>query len=261
MLQQDRVRQHSSEKANERIDRATQRRVLRAGGESKPALSRRLEELDSEWDMERVLETNASALALGGVLLGLLVNKKFFAIPCFVLPFLLLHAIKGWCPGALRPMQSGDGLVVRVRPFGGRLDSTQIAGIADLAERYGNGLIDVTSRANLQIRGVTDEGHQPLLEGLARLHLLDPDPATEQRRNVLATPFWNVRDETQALAAELDEALAESTLDLPTKFGFARKNPSPICTNPSAFPHFVTRGVRRPISKCSMVSERCMPLN
>ena len=32
-------------------------------------------------------------------------------------------AIKGWCPGALRPMQSGDGLVVRVRPFGGRLEA------------------------------------------------------------------------------------------------------------------------------------------
>ena len=51
-------------------------------------------------------------------------------------------AIKGWCPGALRPMQSGDGLVVRVRPFGGRLEAAQVAGIADLAERYGNGLID-----------------------------------------------------------------------------------------------------------------------
>ena len=29
--------------------------------------------------------------------------------------------IKGWCPGALRPMQSGDGLVVRIRPPTGRL--------------------------------------------------------------------------------------------------------------------------------------------
>ena len=60
--------------------------------------------------------------------------------------------IKGWCPGALRPMQSGDGLVVRVRPFGGRLDAAQISGLAHLAEHHGNGLIDVTSRANLQIR-------------------------------------------------------------------------------------------------------------
>jgi hypothetical protein len=111
MLQPDRVRQHTPAKANERIDRATQRRVLRAGGESKPALSRRLEELDSEWDMERILETNASGLALGGVLLGLLVNKKFFAIPCFVLPFLFLHAIQGWCPPV--PMFRARGVRTR----------------------------------------------------------------------------------------------------------------------------------------------------
>jgi hypothetical protein len=98
MIQQDRVREHSPEKFNQRIDRATQRRVLRAGGESNPALSRRLDQLDREWDMERVLETNASALALGGLLLGLFVNKKFFVVPCLVLPFLLQHATQGWCP-------------------------------------------------------------------------------------------------------------------------------------------------------------------
>lgn len=130
-------------------------------------------------------------------------------------------AVKGWCPGALRPMQSGDGLVVRVRPFGGRLEAAQIAGLAELADRHGNGLIDVTSRANLQIRGVSDQSHRPLLDGLARLRLLDPDPETETRRNILVTPFWSPGDETQALAAELEEALANSALALPTKFGFA----------------------------------------
>ncbi|MCK1739681.1 precorrin-3B synthase [Bradyrhizobium sp. 139] len=129
--------------------------------------------------------------------------------------------VKGWCPGALRPMQSGDGLVVRVRPFGGRLEATQAAGLAELAERFGNGLIDVTSRANLQIRGVSEQGHRPLLDGLARLRLLDPDIGVEARRNILVTPFWSLGDETQALAAELEEALADSALDLPTKFGFA----------------------------------------
>jgi precorrin-3B synthase len=129
--------------------------------------------------------------------------------------------VKGWCPGALRPMQSGDGLVVRVRPFGGRLEAEQVAGLAELAERYGNGLIDVTSRANLQIRGVTEQSHRRLLDGLALLRLLDPDADIEGRRNIVVTPFWNVGDETQALAAELEEALAESGLELPTKFGFA----------------------------------------
>jgi hypothetical protein len=97
-MKQDRVREHSPAPLNERIDRATQRRVLRAGGESEAALSRRIEQLDAEWDMERVLETNASAIALSGVLLGLFVNRKFFIVPCIVLPFLLQHATQGWCP-------------------------------------------------------------------------------------------------------------------------------------------------------------------
>lgn len=130
-------------------------------------------------------------------------------------------AVKGWCPGALRPMLSGDGLVVRVRPFGGRLEAAQITGLAELAGRHGNGLIDVTSRANLQIRGVSEQSHRPLLDGLARLALLDPDPATEARRNILVTPFWRAGDETRSLTAELEEALADSALALPTKFGFA----------------------------------------
>jgi hypothetical protein len=97
-MKQDRVREHSPAKFNERIDRATQRRVLQAGGETRAALSRRIEGLEEEWDMERVLETNASAIALSGVLLGLFVNRKFLVIPCLVLPFLLQHAIQGWCP-------------------------------------------------------------------------------------------------------------------------------------------------------------------
>src|SRR5262249_44518179 len=94
-------------------------------------------------------------------------------------------------------------------------------GLAQLAERHGNGLLDVTSRANLQIRGVTEASHRPLLDGLAKLALLDPDADTESRRNILVTPFWHAGDETQALAAELEEALADSALMLPTKFGFA----------------------------------------
>jgi precorrin-3B synthase len=130
-------------------------------------------------------------------------------------------AIKGWCPGALRPMLSGDGLMVRIRPHGGRLDARQAAGIAALAKRHGNGLIDLTSRANLQIRGVGDEGHWPLIEELSRLNLIDPDPYSEARRNILVTPFWSAGDDSYSLAAELEQGLARAPLDLPTKFGFA----------------------------------------
>ncbi|WP_315831803.1 precorrin-3B synthase [Bradyrhizobium prioriisuperbiae] len=130
-------------------------------------------------------------------------------------------AIKGWCPGALRPMRSGDGLVVRVRPHGGRIDAQQAAGLAALAKRYGNGLIDLTARANLQIRGVSDEGYGSLIEELSRLRLIDPDPESETRRNILVTPFWDSGDETWSLATELEQELALGSLSLPAKFGFA----------------------------------------
>ncbi|MGN1287014.1 MAG: precorrin-3B synthase [Bradyrhizobium sp.] len=130
-------------------------------------------------------------------------------------------AIKGWCPGALRPMLSGDGLVVRIRPRGGRLDAAQAAGIAELAARHGNGLIDLTSRGNLQIRGVSEDGYPALIEGLAELGLLDTDSEIEAQRNILVTPFWTAADDTRPLAAELERALASASLDLPTKFGFA----------------------------------------
>jgi precorrin-3B synthase len=130
-------------------------------------------------------------------------------------------AIKGWCPGVWRPMQSGDGLVVRIRPREGRIDAEQAAGIAELSERYGNGLIDLTNRANLQIRGLREDNHSSLIDGLAQLRLLDPDPDTEARRNVLIAPFWDAGDEIISIASELERALASGPADLPAKFGFA----------------------------------------
>jgi precorrin-3B synthase len=130
-------------------------------------------------------------------------------------------AVKGWCPGVWQPMQSGDGLVVRIRPRRGRLDPEQAAGLAELAERCGNGLIDLTNRANLQIRGISEESHGSLIEGLARLDLVDPDPDTEARRNILVTPFWTAGDEAISIVEELEHALVHGPSGLPAKFGFA----------------------------------------
>jgi precorrin-3B synthase len=130
-------------------------------------------------------------------------------------------AIKGWCPSALRPMPSGDGLVMRLRVRGGRLSSAQAAGIAELAACHGNGLIDLTGRANLQIRGVSEASHGLLIEGLDRLGLIDSDVQSENQRNVLVAPFWREGDDTHSLGAELERRLARGPLGLPEKFGFA----------------------------------------
>ena len=130
--------------------------------------------------------------------------------------------IKGWCPGALRPMPSGDGLVVRVRPQGGRLTAAQATGIAALSRAHGSGLIDLSARANLQLRGVTAASHPALIAGLGALGLIDASLEIEARRNIVVTPFWTTGDGTVALALALAEALAaDDAPALPGKFGFA----------------------------------------
>jgi precorrin-3B synthase len=130
--------------------------------------------------------------------------------------------IKGWCPGALRPMASGDGLVLRIRAWNGRLMPDQARGIADLSRRHGNGLIDLTSRANLQLRGLDSAGHAAAIAALADMGLLDSDPAAESRRNVILSPFtpvggpaWQV---AQGIAGAMTRPDAPQT---PGKFGFA----------------------------------------
>ncbi|MBD3764587.1 MAG: precorrin-3B synthase [Rhodobacterales bacterium] len=140
--------------------------------------------------------------------------------------------IQGWCPGALRPMLSGDGLVVRVRPQAGRLTPAQAAGIAQAAQAFGNGLIDLSARGNVQLRGVTNASHPDLIAALSGLGLIDADPAAEQRRNILVTPFAEAQ--TLALAAALQQALAQMPV-LPGKFGFAvDTGPAPVLAGVAA---------------------------
>ncbi len=130
--------------------------------------------------------------------------------------------VRGWCPGALRPMASGDGWLVRVRPRGGRLVPAQAAGLAALAGAHGNGRIDLSARANLQIRGVRPDSHPALVAGLGALGLADADAAAEARRNLIVTPFPDADGATARMAELLEAALAAPDApDLPGKFGFA----------------------------------------
>jgi precorrin-3B synthase len=62
------------------------------------------------------------------------------------------------CPGISRPWIAEDGLLVRLRLIGGRITSDQLVGLAAIANRYGDGQVQLTARANLQLRALPGSG-------------------------------------------------------------------------------------------------------
>ncbi|MBB4567218.1 precorrin-3B synthase [Rhizobium leucaenae] len=62
---------------------------------------------------------------------------------------------RGACPSLSAPMITGDGLLVRLHPTTPGLTIGQFRSLAQAAERHGNGLIEITARGNLQLRGMT----------------------------------------------------------------------------------------------------------
>ncbi|BCM20352.1 precorrin-3B synthase [Mesorhizobium sp. J8] len=64
---------------------------------------------------------------------------------------------RGACPALSAPMQTGDGLLVRLNPVAGGFAPKSLIGLAESALRHGNGIMEVTARGSLQVRGLTAE--------------------------------------------------------------------------------------------------------
>ncbi|KQU76239.1 cobalamin biosynthesis protein CobG [Aminobacter sp. DSM 101952] len=64
---------------------------------------------------------------------------------------------RGACPALSAPMQTGDGLLVRINPLVGELTPNTLIGLCESAARHGNGIVEVTARGSIQIRGLTEE--------------------------------------------------------------------------------------------------------
>ena len=127
---------------------------------------------------------------------------------------------QGWCPTAFHPMMSGDGMLLRVRPQFNRLSLEQALGLCGIAEQFGNGLIDFTSRAAVQIRGLTPASFTKALSALQSLSLVSQTASHEALRGVLLSPEWQENDLTYRLTQALYDRLDELP-ELPAKFGFA----------------------------------------
>ncbi|MDK1475446.1 hypothetical protein QNO07_18820 [Streptomyces sp. 549] len=103
------------------------------------------------------------------------------------------------CPGALRLHTADDGALARIRVPGGLLTSAQALCVAELAERLGDGELHLTSRGNVQLRGLTADCGGTLGAALHDAGLL-PSERHERARNIVAGPLAGL-DHTPGAAA------------------------------------------------------------
>lgn len=96
----DRVPRHTRQELNEAIRHTTEDNIAKYKCGDPAAIQRRLDELDREWDIERVLEMNAASLSLLGLVFAITRGRHWMLLPAAVGIFLVQHAIQGWCPPA-----------------------------------------------------------------------------------------------------------------------------------------------------------------
>lgn len=95
----DRVRANTSPAINERLDKEARARLHRSAAlAASDELTERISQLEQEWDFDRVLEAEASAMGIAGLALALAVDKRLLVLPAFVSTMMVLHAIHGWYP-------------------------------------------------------------------------------------------------------------------------------------------------------------------
>ena len=128
------------------------------------------------------------------------------------------------CPGILDLHDARDGQVARVRLPGGYVAASGLRALAGLARRFGDGRVDLTSRGNVQLRGVRAGDADELGRHAVAAGLL-PSPAHDRARNIVAGPLAGLggRAQLRPLVEALDRGLlADPALAaLPGRFLFS----------------------------------------
>ena len=127
------------------------------------------------------------------------------------------------CPGVLRLAEAADGYLARIRLPGGLIGAGQMRALARLASELGDGRVELTSRGNVQLRGLAADAAGPLTDELAGAGLF-PSPEHDRVRNVLASPLAGLDGgpDLTAIVQGLDAALCARPrlAELPGRFLF-----------------------------------------
>ncbi|WP_442940864.1 precorrin-3B synthase [Nostoc sp.] len=102
----------------------------------------------------------------------------------------VLSLVSGFatCPGLFYATPAADGILSRVRIPGGIISSQQCRAIADIAEQHGGGYLDVTNRANLQVREIRTGINAEVLKYLQNMGLGSGNTVVDQIRNIMTSP-------------------------------------------------------------------------
>jgi precorrin-3B synthase len=116
---------------------------------------------------------------------------------------------RGACPGLSAPMATGDGLLVRISPIG-TIPFDAFGALCKAADRYGNGIIEVTARGNIQVRGLSAVSAPAFADAIAALAI-----AAEDGIPILCSPLTGLDQEelidTSTIAADIRNTLARSS--------------------------------------------------
>lgn len=118
---------------------------------------------------------------------------------------------RGACPSLAAPMPTGDGLLVRLSPVDRALSGRALAGLAEAAGRFGNGVMEVTARGSLQVRGLAHESAALFSEAVAELGI-DLAEGVAVETGPLAGLDPDEIEDARPLAAALRRAIAASGL-------------------------------------------------
>ena len=137
-----------------------------------------------------------------------------------------MRAGDNYCPGILNAVPTKDGLLIRIRIPGGLIQAEQLSAIAKASCTQADGQVEITSRANIQLRAIRADRLPQVIEELTAAGLL-PSPAHDKVRNIVASPLAGVDDQeicdTRPLVRLLDQRLLADPFlaDLPPKFSMA----------------------------------------
>jgi precorrin-3B synthase len=128
------------------------------------------------------------------------------------------------CPGLLALHPARDGHVARIRLPGGYVTGPRWRALAGLARDFGDGHLDLTSRGNVQLRGLRAGDAGELARSAAAAGLL-PSAAHDRARNITASPLAGLdgRPPLRPLVRALDAVLLREAefAALPGRFLFS----------------------------------------